>query len=113
MDGSRSLAGADVPAALSEAGFVPVVGRLGRKRKERGSDEEGAENHGVVEIRENKVIKGRQRKTGARKQERKGKKKKKGRWKEEGKKKKGGEGERRTKGEITRTREDLSTPFRG
>ena len=54
MDGSRSLAGADVPAALSEAGFVPVVGRLGRKGKERGSDEEGAEDHGVVETRERK-----------------------------------------------------------
>ena len=90
MDGSRSLAGADVPAALSEAGFVPVVRRLGRKRKERGSDEEGAEDHSVVESRENKVTKGRKRKTGGKEAR---KKKERRRKKEEGKKK-----EKRKKG---------------
>ena len=65
-------------------------------------------------VKENKVTKGRQRKTGGkearkkreeeekRKKERRKKKEKKGRVNEE----------RRAKGEITRTREGLSTPFR-
>ena len=47
VDGSRTFARGDVPATLSEAGFVPVVGRLGRKGKKR-RDEERAEDHDVV-----------------------------------------------------------------
>ena len=60
VDGSRTFARGDVPATLSEAGFVPVVGRLGRKGKKR-RDEERAEDHDVVETRKNKIRKGRKR----------------------------------------------------
>ena len=66
MDGSRTLAGGDVPATGSKARLAPVVGRLGREGKE-GRDEEGAEDHDVVEARENKIrweAKGRKRREG-------------------------------------------------
>ena len=60
VDGPRTFARGDVPATLSEAGFVPIVGRLGRKGKKR-RDEERAEDHDVVETRKNKITRGRKR----------------------------------------------------
>ena len=54
MDDSGTFLRADIPATRSEARRVPVVGRLGRKGKER-SNKERAEDHDVVETRNDKV----------------------------------------------------------